>query len=135
VIDAGHDLGDGAEALLQMASTVYLVTQLNVPSLRNAQRLISYMQRIGDPNVELVVNRYDSKRNEIADEQVTKALGLAPKWKIANDYEAARRSSNAGTPLLQEKSLVATGLRAMARAACGKAVVAEKKKGFSLFGA
>lgn len=134
VIDAGHDLGDGAEALLQMASTIYLVTQLNVPSLRNAQRLISYMQRIGDPNIELVVNRYDSKKNEIADEQVTKALGLAPKWKIANDYEAARRSSNAGTPLLQEKSPVATGLRAMARAASGKAVVAEKKKGFSLFG-
>lgn len=134
VVDAGHDLGEGTEALLQMASTIYLVTQLNIPSLRNTQRLISYMQRTGDAKIELVVNRYDAKRNEIDDEQVTKALGLAPKWKIANDYEATRRTSNAGTPLIHEKSPAANGLRAMARAASGKAVAPEKKKGFSLFG-
>ena len=134
VIDAGRDLGDAAEALLQMATRIYLVTQLDIPSLRNAQRLISYMQRAGHSNLELVINRYDARRADIDDAQVSKALGLQPKWKLANDYAAARKTSNVGSPLIHEKSPVATGLRAMARAASGKPVVVEKKKGFSLFG-
>jgi len=134
VIDAGRNLGDGAEALLQMANTIYLVTQLDIPSLRNAQRLISYIQRVGDQRIELVVNRFDARKMEFDDEQVTKALGLAPRWKIPNDFAAARRSSNAGSPLIQEKSPVAAGLRAMARAASGKPLATEKRRGFSLFG-
>jgi pilus assembly protein CpaE len=134
VVDAGRDLGDAAEALLQMASTIYLVTQLDIPSLRNAQRLISYMQRGGHSNVELVINRYEARKTEIDDAQVSKALGLQPKWKIANDFAAARKTSNVGSPLIHEKSPVAAGLRAMARAASGKPVVVEKRKGFSLFG-
>ncbi len=134
VIDAGRNLGDGAEALLQMANTIYLVTQLDIPALRNAQRVISYLQRTGDQRIELVVNRFDARKSEFDDEQVTKALGLAPKWKIPNDYAAARRSSNAGSPLMQEKSPVAAGLRAMARAASGQPLTGDKKRGFSLFG-
>jgi len=134
VIDAGRSLGDGAETLLQMANTIYLVTQLDVPSLRNAQRFISYIQRTGGQRIELVVNRFDARKTEFDDERVTKALGLAPRWKIPNDYAAARRSSNAGSPLMQEKSPVAAALRAMARAASGKPLAAEKRRGFSLFG-
>jgi pilus assembly protein CpaE len=134
VIDAGRDLGEAAEALLQMASRIYLVTQLDIPSLRNAQRLISYMQNAGHSNIELVINRYEARKTEIDDAQVSKALGLQPKWKIANDFAAARKTSNVGSPLIDEKSPVAAGLRAMARAASGKPVVVEKKKGFSLFG-
>ena len=133
VIDAGRDLGDGAETLLQMANTIYLVTQLDIPSLRNAQRLISYVQRTGDQRIELIINRFDARKTEFDDERVTKALGLAPKWKIPNDYAAARRSSNAGTPLMQEKSPAAAWIRAMARAASGKPPASEKRKSLSLF--
>ena len=39
-----------------------------------------------------------------------------------------------GAPLILEKSLIASGLRALARAAAGKPAIAEKKRGFSLFG-
>jgi pilus assembly protein CpaE len=134
VIDAGRDLGTGIETLLQMANTVYLVTQLDVPSLRNTQRLLAYIGQSGDQHVELVVNRFDAKRTEFDDERVSKALGMAPKWKIANDYAAARRTSNTGSPLILEKSPAAAGLRAMARAAAGKPPSVEKKRGFGLFG-
>lgn len=134
VIDAGRDLGEAAEALLQMAGTIYLVTQLDIPSLRNAQRLFSYIQRAEHARVELVLNRYDQRKTEIDDAQVTKALGLAPKWKIANDYAAARRTSNVGSPLIDEKSPAAAAIRSMARSATGKPVVVEKRKGFSFFG-
>jgi pilus assembly protein CpaE len=134
VVDAGRDVGDAAEAVLQMADTVYVVTQLDIPSLRNAQRLIAYMQRAGDRHIELVINRHDPRKEDIDDAQVAKALGLAPKWKIANDYSTAHRTSNAGSPLIHEKSPASAGIRAMARAASGKPVIPEKRKRFSLFG-
>ena len=133
VIDAGRGLGDGAEPLFQMASTIYLVTQLDIPSLRNTQRFISYVERIGNPHIELVVNRFDARKTEFNDERVAKALGVPPKWKIPNDYAAVHRSLNSGSPLIMEKSPVAQALRAMARAASGRPRVEGKKKSWGLF--
>jgi pilus assembly protein CpaE len=134
VIDAGLGLGHGAEPLFQIAASIYLVTQLDIPSLRNSQRFISYLQSYGEPRVELVLNRFEHRRTEFDDERLSKALGLTPRWKVPNDYEAVRRASNAGAPVIWERSPVAKVLRQMARAACGKPLEAEKRKGFSLFG-
>jgi pilus assembly protein CpaE len=133
VIDAGRDMGTGVETVLQMANTIYLVTQLDVLSLRNAQRLLSYIGRSGDQCIELVINRFDAKKTEFDDVRISKALGIAPRWKIPNDYAAARRTANTATPLIHEKSAAALGLRAMARAAAGKPAVVEKRRGFGLF--
>ena len=133
VIDAGRDLGTSVDTLLQMTNTIYLVTQLDVPSLRNTQRMLSYISRAGDQRVELVINRFDAKRTEFDDERISKALGIAPRWKVPNDYAAARRTSNTGNPLIHEKSPAANALRAMARAAAGKPAVAEKRRGLGLF--
>jgi pilus assembly protein CpaE len=133
VIDAGRGLGEGIEPLFQMADTIYLVTQLNIPSLRNTQRFITHIQRDGERHIELVVNRSDPRRTEFDDERVTKVLGLRPKWKVPNDYAAVQRSSNAGNPLILEKSPVAYALRTMARVAAGRPAVAANKKSWGLF--
>jgi Flp pilus assembly CpaE family ATPase len=118
-----------------MADCVYLVTELNVPSLRNAQRFISHFKDNTAQTVEVVVNRYDPRRSEFDDERVGKTLGLKPKWKVPNDYAAVNRSCNAGTPLMSEKSPAVGALRSMARTASGRPVAVEKgKKGWSLFG-
>jgi pilus assembly protein CpaE len=133
VIDAGRELGDAAEPLFEMASSVYLVTQLDVPSLRNAQRFLSHLKRDGRDHVEVAVNRFDGRRTEFDDERVAKVLGVKPKWRVPNDYSAVYRSSNAGTPLILEKSPAAQALRTMARAASGKPVAGEnKKRGWSM---
>lgn len=133
VIDAGRGLGEGAEPLFQMASTIYLVTQLDIPSLRNTQRFISYIQGLGDHTIEVVVNRFETRRTEFNDERVAKALGMPPRWKIPNDYAAVQRSLNTGSPLILERSPVAQGLRAMARAASGKPPTEDRKRTWSLF--
>ena len=133
VIDAGRGLGEGIEPLFQMADSIYLVTQLNIPSLRNTQRFIAHIQREGDRHIELVVNRFDPRKTEFDDDHVSKVLGLQPKWKVPNDYAAVHRASNAGKPLILEKSPVANTLRTMARAASGRSVAPEKKKGWGLF--
>jgi len=133
VVDAGRALGDGLDPLFQMADTIYLVTQLSVPSLRNTQRFISHIQLEGERNIELVVNRFEPRKTEFDDERVTKVLGLEPKWKVPNDYAAAHRTSNAGDPLILEKSPIANVLRSMARAAAGRPVPVARKKGWGLF--
>jgi pilus assembly protein CpaE len=132
VIDAGPGLGSAAAPLFQIANTIYLVAQADLASLRNSQRLISHLQEYGAPSIELVLNRFEARRTEFDDERLTKALGVPPKWKIPNDYAAARRASNAGTPLLASGSPVAKAIREMARTACGKPEE-ESRKSFKLF--
>jgi len=133
VIDAGPGLGASADTLFRLAGTVYMVTQADIPSLRNSQRLVSYVERLNGGQVELVLNRFDARKVEFDDERLTKAVGIAPKWKVPNDYAAVRRSSNTGTPLISEKSPISQVLHQMARAACGKPPGGSSKK-FSLFG-
>jgi pilus assembly protein CpaE len=134
VIDAGPGLGDAAEPLFQIAAIVYLVTQSDIPSLRNTQRFLAYLQRFGGPRVELVLNRFESRKLEFDDERLGKAVGMAPSWKIPNDYAVVGRASNTGSPVIFEKTPVANVLRQMARAACGKPAETARKKNFSLFG-
>jgi pilus assembly protein CpaE len=134
VVDAGRGLGSGAEALFQMASTIYLVTQLDIPSLRNTQRFISYVQRTADRPIEVIVNRFDPRRTEFNDERVSKSLGQSPKWKVPNDFGGVHRSVNTGNPLILDKSPVSHVLRAMARAATGKPILEEKRRSWNLFG-
>jgi pilus assembly protein CpaE len=134
VIDAGPGLGLASEALFRMAATVYLVTQADIPSLRNSQRLLAYLKNFSGISVELVLNRFEPRKMEFDEERLSKAVGMAPKWKVPNDYAAARSAANAGTPLVLEKSAIAEVLHQMARAASGKPPGSEKKKRFSLFG-
>jgi pilus assembly protein CpaE len=134
VVDAGLSLGIGAEPLFQLADTLYLVTQLDIPSLRNSQRFISYLRRFSDLQIELVLNRFESRKLEFDDERLTKAVGLSPKWRIPNDYAAVRRAANTGTPLIADKSPVSQTLCQMARSACGNPATNDRKKGFKLFG-
>lgn len=134
VIDAGPGLGINAEPLFQLASTIYLVTQVDIPSLRNSQRLVSYLARVSGPQVELVLNRFDGRKVEFDEERLSKTIGITPKWKVPNDFAALRRACNTATPVISEKSPVSQVLQQMARAACGKGPEGSRKKKFSLFG-
>jgi pilus assembly protein CpaE len=128
VVDAGLSPAEAAP-LFQMASTIYLVTQTDIPSLRSSQRFVSYLQAYGGPNVELVVNRFEGRRAHFNDEQLGETLGIAPKWKVPNDYVAARRAADSGAPVASEKGGITESLRRMARAACGKSPDQGKRKG------
>ena len=135
VVDAGSSLARAGDLLLELADSVYLVTQVDVPSLRNANRLITYMDGARDPQrrVELVLNRFEPRRLDIDEEHISKALTRPVQWKISNDFAGVRRSQNTGTPLALEDSPISRTLHAMARAACGKVSDTEKKKRFGLF--
>jgi len=135
VVDAGASLGAARDVLLELADSIYLVTQVDVPSLRNAHRLISHLDQMGKTGrrVEVVINRFDGRRMEIDEDRISKALSRPLQWKVPNDYAAARRSQNTGTPLALEDSSVSRALHQMARTACGKKADTNRKKRFGLF--
>jgi Flp pilus assembly CpaE family ATPase len=101
--------------------------------LRNAQRIYSYLESAGGEKVQVVLNRFDPRKDEIEEDRIAKALGVAAKWKVPGDYQGVRRSQNLGEPLAGGNSPISRAILEMARAACGKAPVTEGKRKFSLF--
>jgi pilus assembly protein CpaE len=133
VVDAGTGIGASSETLFGLADAVYLVSQVDIPSLRNAQRIYSYLESAGGEKVQVVLNRFDPRKDEIEEDRIAKALGVAAKWKVPGDYQGVRRSQNLGEPLAGGNSPISRAILEMARAACGKAPVTEGKRKFSLF--
>ena len=135
VVDGGAACGPMEDVLLTDAETVYLVTQVNIPALRNCHRLIPHLTGDGPGrNLEVVLNRFDSRLTEIDESGIEKALTVPPKWKVPNDYIFVQRAQNTGTSLASEDTSVSRALRDMARAACGKVTAPVRKKRFGLFG-
>lgn len=135
VVDAGPGLGTGGNALLEMADVVYLVTQAEIPALRNAQRILAHIQQAvsADRKIEVVLNRFEKNWGELEEGRIEKALGRPLQWKIPNDFASVHRSLNTGNPLAMENSSVSRVLRQMARQASGNPVPSRKKSWAGLF--
>jgi pilus assembly protein CpaE len=135
VVDTGALPADVSEALFHAANGVYLVTQVAVAELRNANRLLTrYFTGPHAGKVEIVLNRYAARTAEIDEAAVTKALTRPAKWKIPDDHETVRRAQNTAVPIVMADSPLARGIVNMARAAAGLAPIDQKKKHLSLFG-
>ncbi len=128
VIDAGTGLGPAGASLLKSADRIYLITEADIPTLRNTQRFLAHIQSKNGsaPQVELVLNRCRA-RGEIDEKRVVEALGTAVKWKVPNDFARVQEALNRGIPLADTHSAVTTVLRQMARVACGKSVRTGKR--------
>jgi pilus assembly protein CpaE len=136
VVDAGSHSLEWHEELFEAATTVYLVTQVSVPDLRNANRFVTrYFSGGNRDKLEIVLNRYVARNNvEIDEAAVTKALTQPAKWSLPNDYAAARRAQNTGVAVaLDNKSQLAHALSGMANGVRGEAPGKQKKKMFGLF--
>jgi pilus assembly protein CpaE len=133
VVDAGSRLDLQQSRLFDESASLYLVTQIGIPELRNSNRLISKLSTTGSPKLSIVINRYDPRNVEIGEEQINKALTRPAEWKIPNNYAAVRRMQNTATPLMQDDSEISRAIRQMTRAVTGQPAVQEKKKGFSFF--
>jgi pilus assembly protein CpaE len=128
VVDAGTSAGGAEETLFDLADTVYLVTEVSIPALRNARRLMSFIagrERI--PHMEVILNRFNAREIEIDENSATKALARPVDWKIPNDFPAVRTAENTGVPLAMKDSPISRVMRKMAINASGRPVRAEKK--------
>jgi pilus assembly protein CpaE len=133
VVDAGSRLELQHTHLFDRSATIYMVTQIGIPELRNSNRLITKLSTAAGPKLEIVINRYDPRNMGIAEDQINKALTKPAEWKVPNNYAAVRRMQNTATPLTEEDTEIARAIRQMTRSITGQPAVPEKKRGFSLF--
>jgi pilus assembly protein CpaE len=134
VVDAGTRLDLADTTLFDQASTIYLITQVSIPELRNSNRLVSEFFTKTSSKLEIVLNRFTPRSLGVDEDHITKALTRPATWRIPNDYATARRTQNTATPLSLEDSPISRVIRQMARAASGLPANPEKKKRFGLFG-
>lgn len=134
VVDAGASFGPERRRLIEAATAVYLVAQVSVSELRNANRIVSQFFAASSPKLEIVLNRFTPRSLGIDEENITKALTKAASWKVPSDYAAARKALNTATPLILENSPISRTIQQMAKAACGLSETADKRKRFTLFG-
>lgn len=134
VVDAGSQFDAASKSFFESGSTVYLVLQVGISELRNANRLITEVFRANGVKLEIVLNRFASRALSIDEASITKALTMPATWKVPGDFAAVRASQNSATPLVVEDNAVTRVIRQMARAVYSTGEPQQKKKKFSLFG-
>ena len=118
VVDTSKSFSPATVAAFEQADEIFLVATVDLPSLRNIQRVLPLLKRVtarGDDQIRLVVNRYNPN-DEISLKDVEKTLGLGVYATVANDYEAVMGSINTGKPVVLSggKSAVVRDLRSLA---------------------
>ena len=100
IIDVGNVVNACAVASLYAADTVFLVANPDVPSIRNAQRLVDRVRQLGagSERVKVLLNR-TSEHHLIEPKQIETALGLGIHHKFASDYRTVSTALNSGVPL------------------------------------
>jgi len=100
VIDAGNLINACAVASLYAADTVFLVANPDVPSIRNAQRLVDRVRQLGagSERIRVLLNR-TTDQHLIAPKQIETALGYGIHHSFSSDYRTVSTALNSGVPL------------------------------------
>lgn len=132
LVDTSKSLAPPALAALRTADPIFLVTNVDVPSLRNLKRCLPILDAVtaGDPErLRLVVNRFNAK-SLVRLEDLEDTLGLEVYWTLTNDYDTVIESISSGHPLvLKGKSRYANQLGELARDIVDGAQGATRSKG------
>jgi pilus assembly protein CpaE len=133
IVDTGSNFAWMGTNLFEPGAGLYLVSQVGISELRNANRLVSEVFSSNHARLEIVLNRYSSSLG-MDEEHITKALTRKAQWRIPEDVSNARKAQTTGTPLALTESGISKMIRQMARQACGLPADSEKKKkSFGLF--
>jgi pilus assembly protein CpaE len=100
VIDAGNVINPFVVSGLYTADTVFLIANPDVPSIRNAQRLVDRVRQLGagSERVRVLLNR-TSDQLLIAPKQIETALGYGIHHSFSSDYRTVSEALNSGVPL------------------------------------
>ncbi len=99
-----------------------LVTQLDLPCLRNVVRLMMSFEAIDGlkDKVQIVVNRVGLDNGHISLKKAKETIGRDIFWQLPNDYRVMVEMRNNGVPLIEQaprasitQSIVVAGRRAL----------------------
>lgn len=97
VVDTAKEFDEMLALVLDKASLILFVTEMDVPSLKSAHRAFELFERMGiyDKKIRLVLNRY-VKSKLMSLESVEKALDVKVFWTLPNNYPVAIAAVNQG---------------------------------------
>jgi pilus assembly protein CpaE len=100
VIDAGSQINSCTVAALYAADRMFLIANPDVPSVRNAQRLLERVRELGasGDRVRLLLNRA-AEPYPIPPKQIETALGHQIHHMFPSDYKTVSTALNSGVPL------------------------------------
>lgn len=103
VIDTSKSFGALDMQAFQMADEVLMVTQLDLPCLRNVVRLMMSFDTDDAlrSKVKIVVNRAGQDIGQISLKKAQETIGRDIFWQVPNDYRVMVEVRNNGVPLLQ----------------------------------
>ena len=122
IIDLSKSYSPIDMVALEMANHILLVTQLDLPCLRNVVRLMmsfGQMDAIKD-KVKIVVNRVGLD-NQIGLKKAQETIGREIFWQLPNDYRVMVEVRNNGVPLIEQapKAAITQSIIALADALLG----------------
>lgn len=102
VVDTDSTFSGKTVAALDSSDLIFLPTIVNLPALRNCQRVLDLFGKLGyDGNkTQIVINRY-MENDEIKAEDVEDVLGKEVYWKIPNNYFTMVAAINKGVSVAE----------------------------------
>jgi pilus assembly protein CpaE len=104
IIDVTKNYGALDLAAMEVSDTVLVVTQLDLPCLRNAVRLMQFFDQNETlaEKIKIVVNRIGLEDSQISLSKALETIGKDVYWQVPNDYSAMVESRNNGVPLIMQ---------------------------------
>ena len=93
------------QRIFETVTDILLITELTLPGLRDAMRIISNIEEVaaGKP-VTVIANRAGSPQQAMSPKDFQKALGHKVEFQIPQDEKAFKQAANSGKPLIQVDS-------------------------------
>ncbi len=120
VLDLAHTFDEITLAALDHADEILLVMTLDIMTVRNAQRVLSTLDRLDYPRerVRAIVNRWSKSDLDVGQAQIERVFGKHAVTLVPSDYRAVVNSINLGQPLVESRKSapVAVAIKRLAAA-------------------
>lgn len=124
IIDLSKSYSPLDMVALEAAKHALLVTQLDLPCLRNIVRLLMSFDEVEGlkDKVKVVVNRLGLDNGEISMKKAQETIGKEIYWQIPNDYRTMSGVRNNGVPLIEHapRSGITQSMINLAEELCGE---------------
>ncbi len=118
IIDLSKSYSSLDLGAIQVADVTLLVTQLDLPCLRNVVRLLQFLdERELSQNLKVVVNRVGLGDSQISLSKALETIGREVFWQLPNEYATMIESRNNGVPLIMQapRSKLTKSIEALAQ--------------------
>lgn len=128
VIDTSKSFNELDLLAMDLADDVLMVTQLDLPCLRNVVRLMMSFEAHGNlrEKVKILVNRVGQGGTSISVKKAEQTIGQDIFWQLPNDFRTMIEVRNNGVPLIEQapKAQLTQSISQMTRELTGQAPAA-----------